>query len=83
MFIRAHRWRARTEKLKDVLAKPDATASEIKDLADSVQQTSLKTFEAAYKSKAGGAAAGGAGEKSQQEAPKDGAVDAEFEDVKK
>jgi len=62
-------------KLRELVADEDASADAIKDATNELQQTSLKAFEAAYKSQQSASSSGGG-------AKADDAVDADYSDVK-
>ena len=79
------------QKVKDLVAKADATAAELKSATDTLIQSSMKLGEAIYKaSQAGGAAgaapdfSGGAGftDATPKENSSEKVVDAEYEEVK-
>ena len=75
-------------KLKDLLAKSDVTAEELKSATDALMQSSMKLGEAMYKQNADATgAAGNAGEASDSNSSADNTskekvVDAEYEEVK-
>ncbi len=69
---------AELQKVKDLLANPDAKAEELKSSTESLMNASMKLGEAIYKQ---GADAGAAGENSG-EASGEKVVDAEYEEVK-
>ena len=79
------------QKVKDLVAKSDATAAELKSATDTLMQSSMKLGEAIYKaSQAGGAAgaapdfSGGAGftDATPNQNSSEKVVDAEYEEVK-
>ncbi len=79
------------QKVKDLVAKTDATAAELKSATDALMQSSMKLGEAIYKSsQAGGAAgaapdfSGGAGftDATPNQNSSEKVVDAEYEEVK-
>ena len=80
---------ASLQKVKDLVAKTDATAAELKSATEELMQNSMKLGEAIYKaSQAGaGAAAGAAESHNHAESGNAGSgekvVDAEYEEVKK
>jgi molecular chaperone DnaK len=79
---------AEVQKVKDLVAKPEADAAELKAATDTLMQSSMKLGEAIYK--ASQASAGGAGDTSsaQSEQSQDSGnssekvMDAEYEEVK-
>jgi molecular chaperone DnaK len=76
------------QKVKDLVAKEDASAAELKSATESLVNNSMKLGEAVYKaSQAGAAAAGAAPEgnaagSSSSEGSSEKVVDAEYEEVK-
>ncbi len=80
---------AEVQKVKDLMAKPESEAAELKAATDSLVQSSMKLGEAIYKaSQAGGATAGATESSSHGDASStsndssEKVVDAEYEEVK-
>ena len=79
---------AEIQKVKDLLAKTDATAAELKSATESLVQNSMKLGEAIYKASqtTGGATAGASESGSQEQSSGDSSsekvMDAEYEEVK-
>ena len=73
-------------KLKDLLAKSDVTAEELKSATDALMQSSMKLGEAMYKQNAddtgGNASAASDSNSSADNTSKEKVVDAEYEEVK-
>lgn len=78
---------AELQKVKDLTAKADASAAELKSATESLMQNSMKLGEAIYKASQAGAQAGGAGEHAHAESATadsgEKVMDAEYEEVKK
>jgi len=75
---------AKIKELKDLIAKEDAKAEEIKSKTDELTQSSMKLGEAIYKEQQEAAGAQPSGSDSGEEAKtaNDDVVDAEYEEVK-
>jgi len=80
---------AEVQKVKDLAAKADASAAELKSATESLMQTSMKLGEAIYKASQATGGASNAGAESSSANASDSAnhgekvVDAEYEEVKK
>ena len=81
---------SQVQKVKDLVANPDAKAEELKSATENLMQSSMKLGEAIYKaSQAGGSSSSAAGDASSSESSNNAGngsekvVDAEYEEVKK
>jgi len=76
---------AEVQKVKDIVAKADATAQELKSATEGLVQNAMKLGEAIYKSQQAGGAADAAAhsaESTNESANNEKVVDAEYEEVK-